>query len=158
MERDLIHAIHNGEKWIKRFTRHEYKKAFSDYCQCFGPIYWEAIQAAQDDSALQSLVDRILDEKVRLSRKQRLWNRPVANLQEKQMVVLYLSPMLLSMNDSACICFAKMLQSAWKKRWPKQAYEIGDFTTISKSFNDTIYGTDLKKLSQMIHGEKSEEN
>ena len=156
MERELVQAILNGEVWISRFTRYEYKKAFSEYSQHFAPMFLKAIREAENDTAMQLLVDRILDEKARFCQKQRLWNRPAVNLQQKQMVVLYLTPMLLSMNDFACTCFAKMLRDTWIKRWPKQGYEIGDFTTISKSFNDTIYGTDLKKLSQMIHGQDPE--
>lgn len=59
------------------------------------------------------------------------------------MLVTYLSPMLLGLEDPLCTAFAKALRDEWGSRRPKDTYRIASYTTLSKGFRNTIMGIDV---------------
>ena len=64
-------------------------------------------------------------------------------VEEKQMIVDFLSPMLLEEPEPLCGRLAGMLRQGWADRWPKDAYQITTFEVLQKGFRNTILGIDL---------------
>lgn len=141
---ELLSAIQTGRTWLDRFTRRGYPKAFKDYTEQFAPAYLEAVEkAGGDEAALQSLAEEILDGLAEGWKRQRVWNRAAVKVNEKQMMVDYLSPMLLGMEDTDCPRFAALLRDRWAARWPKDTYSIVPYAKIVGGFRNSILGIDL---------------
>ena len=94
MNDELLAAVQTGREWMDRFTRKEYTRAFREYTQRFGPLYMEAVRAA-GEKGLGALAGSLLDGLEEGWKRQRFWNRAAVRTTEKQMMVTYLSPMLL---------------------------------------------------------------
>ncbi|MBQ3487291.1 MAG: hypothetical protein IJA71_03295, partial [Clostridia bacterium] len=108
----IVSAIRNGRPWLDRFTRLEYRKAFSAYTEAF----WEPCRLQLDaDREYAALADEIIQELEEGHRKARFWDRGTLRFDEKQMLIKYFCPMLLAHGEDA---FAKCLQEAWSRRWP----------------------------------------
>lgn len=144
MSEELLAAIQTGRTWLDRFTRRGYPKAFEEYKEQFGPAYLAAIQAAGgEEAALQVLADGILDGLAEGWKRRRIWNRSSVMVDEKQMVVNYLSPMLLEMEEPDCARFAELLRDRWAARWPKDGYGITTYAKLRGGFRYSILGIDL---------------
>ncbi len=144
MSAELLAAIQTGRTWLDRFTRREYPKAFREYTERFAPVYGEAVQkTGGDEAALQALAEEILDGLADGWKRQRVWNRAAVKVNEKQMMVDYLSPMLLGMEDTDCPRFAELLRDRWAARWPKDAYSIVSYARIAGGFRNSILGIDF---------------
>ena len=134
----LLPAIQDGKVWISRFTGKEYDKAFQEYCARFAPLYREALLSAGEAAALaEPLLDGIAGGWAR----QKFWNRSVALMNDKQMIVCYLSPMLLE--DPFCAPLAEALQTGWAARWPKEAYSVAPLAKLRRGFRPTFLGITL---------------
>ena len=97
MREELLKAVQTGRTWLDRFTRREYTKAFKAYTEQFGPVYMAAVRETNgDETALRALADSLLDGLENGWKRQRIWNRSAVKVNEKQMMVDYLSPMLLA--------------------------------------------------------------
>lgn len=144
MSMELLPAIQTGRTWLDRFTRRGYPKAFKDYTEQFSPAYLEAVEkAGGDEAALQSLAEEILDGLAEGWKRQRVWNRAAVKVNEKQMMVDYLSPMLLGLEDTDCPRLAELLRDRWAARWPKDPYSIVPYAKIVGGFRNSILGIDL---------------
>lgn len=138
MNEALLSAIRERKSWLERFTRTEYEQAFQEYRRQYAPIYREAIrESAEDPSALAG---EILDELARGWKREPFWKRSSRRFEEKQMIFLYLSPMFLEMGEEA---FAERLREEWRKRWPKDAYQVVTWRKLKKGFRLTIMGFDV---------------
>lgn len=144
MRQDFLSAIQNNRDWMKRFTRLEYFQAFKDYTTQFAPIYICEIKEAASNNTLQELVEEVLKELEGGWAKQRIWNRGTAKYNDKQMLISYLSPMLMGLEDAECQQFARLLQQTWAERWPKDAYQIATYKEIRKGFRNVILGLEFK--------------
>lgn len=147
MNDELLAAIQTGRDWMDRFTRREYAPAFREYTERFGPTYMEAVRAAGEDG-LAVLSENLLDGLEAGWNRQRFWNRSAVRTTEKQMMVSYLSPMLLGLEEPGCPRLAELLRDGWAARWPKDAYGITDYKTIRSGFRNVILGVDLGRLSR----------
>lgn len=144
MSKELLAAIQTGRTWLDRFTRRDYPKAFKEYTAQFGPAYLEAVQAAGgDETALQALADEVLDGLETGWKRQRFWNRSSVTVNEKQMIVDYLTPMLLEQAETDCPRFAALLQERWAVRWPKDGYGTATYAQLLGGFRYSILGIDL---------------
>lgn len=128
--------------YLKLFDRHQYAKAFQEFMDRFGPLYREEILSAGEEG-MAPLAKALMDELENGWRRQRFWNRSAAQVNEKQMLVTYLSPMLLGLEPPLCTAFAKALRDEWGSRRPKDTYRIASYTTLSKGFRNTIMGIDV---------------
>lgn len=143
MNAELFDAVRKGGPWLERFNRREYPEAFREYMERFGPAYRTALgEAGEDEAALQALADRFLDELEAGWRRQRIWNRAAAKANEKQMLVEYLSPMLLEL-EAPGPRFAAVLRDRWAARWPKNVYYTASYAKIRRGFRNVILGIEL---------------
>ena len=101
---ELCTAVWESRQWLSRFRRLDYAKAFREYCERFGPFYAGAVREADGDlNALQVLSDSILDELERGWKRRRFWERAAVRVEEKQVIVSFLSPMLLWEEDNQTV-------------------------------------------------------
>ena len=143
--------------YLSRFDRHQYEKAFGEYKERFGPLYAEAIRAA-GEAGLPDLASSLVEELEAGWRRQRIWNRTSVQLNEKQMVVAYLSPMLIELEgEPQGLAFAKALRDAWAARRPKDAYRIAAYRQLSSGFRNTILGIDVSGFVQRKERKEDED-
>lgn len=86
-----------------------YRDAFRSYTERFGPLFMEAVRNQDPADLAKALLDG-LDAGWRA---QRFWRRGVVRAEEKQMVVVYLSPMLLGLEEAGCQSLAQALMEQW---------------------------------------------
>ena len=135
----IVSAIREGRPWLDRFTRWDYRKGFRDYTAAFWEPCRAQLEAGRSDiSALAEETVRELEESYR---KARFWNRSTLRFDDKQVIIKYLCPMLLAQGQEA---FAKALQEAWSRRWPKDSFGIASYEDLDKSFVNVIMGIPLK--------------
>lgn len=136
----LLAAIQDGKPWLDRFTGKEYNQAFGEYRERFAPLYREAVLSAGEEE-LAALAEVLLDGLAEGWAEQRPWNRSLARMNDKQVLVCYLSPML--MEDPACAVLAEKLREGWAERWPKEAYQTASREKIRKGFRPSLWGFPL---------------
>ncbi len=147
----LCAAVWEAPDWLSRFTRRGYEAAFVEYCRRFGPLYTQAVrEAAEKAGDLAELTGALLDGLETGWHRHHFWNRGGIRVNEKQVIVNYLSPMLLEQEEPLCAEFAKALRREWKKRWPKDAYHITSYAALKGGFRNAIMGIDL--ANQHIRG------
>ena len=139
---ELCAAVQEAPYYNERFTRREYRDAFRSYTERFGPLYMNAVREAEADG-LAALAEQLLDALAAGWKRQRPWNRSMVQAREKQMVVAYLSPMLLGLEEPLCQTLAEQLRDAWNARWPKDAYQITTYARLQEGFRNVILGIDL---------------
>lgn len=137
----LLAAVRDEKLWIGRFTQTGYKAAFQEYEVRFGPAYREAVQSAGAEG-LEALTAALLDGMEADWARQRPWNRSLARLNTRQMLVQYLSPLLLSMEERTpgCRALAESLRDGWAARWPKETYQMATWKALQGGFRRTILG------------------
>lgn len=96
MYEELLASIQEREPWLRDFGRQTYRDAFRSYTERFGPLFMEAVRNQDPADLAKALLDG-LDAGWRA---QRFWRRGVVRAEEKQMVVVYLSPMLLGLEEA----------------------------------------------------------
>ena len=144
MREELLAAIQDDGTWMKRFTRLDYFRAFKDYTVKFAPTYINAIKNAESENGLQTLIIGILDDLEAGWAKKRIWKRGDAKYNDKQMLICYLSPMLLGLEDESCRKFAEAMQQEWAARWPKDAYQVATYKELRRGFRNVILGLEFK--------------
>lgn len=135
----LSPAVQEGGIYLERFTRKKYAAAFREYTERFGPLYVEAVR----ECGLAQVAEALLDVLEEGWMRQRIWNRSAVRASEKQMMVAYLSPMLLSLEEPEGSALAETLRDAWAARWPKDAYEIAPYEKLKKGFRNVILGIEF---------------
>ena len=107
---ELCAAVQEARYYNERFTRREYTSAFRTYTERFGPLYMEAVrETAEDPDGRRVLAEQLLDLLEAGGKRQRPWNRTMVQAREKQMLVTYLSPMLLGLEEPLCQELAERL-------------------------------------------------
>lgn len=136
----LLAAIQDGKLWLDRFTGKDYDKAYRDYRERYAFAYREAALSAGEEG-LEAVAGSLLDGLAEGWTRQKPWNRSLARLSDKQLIVCYLTPMLLE--DPVCAPLAEALRKAWAARWPKDAYQIAPQSRLRKGFRPTFLGIPL---------------
>lgn len=94
---ELCAAVWEAPDWLARFRRREYPQAFQEYQERFGSLYAQAVEETEGDlTTLEGLANDILDE-LEAGWNRRFWNRGAVRVEEKQVIVSFLSPMLLEL-------------------------------------------------------------
>ena len=62
-------------------------------------------------------------------------------MNDKQMLVTYLSPMLQKLEGGAVL--ADLIRDGWAARWPKDAYQNGSFEELLGGFRNTFLGFEI---------------
>lgn len=136
----LLSAVLNGRKWLPWFTMSDYPEAFKQYVEAFGPVYMEAVRTAESVPALAA---ELLDGMEVAWAKERLWNRTPARMDTLQMLVDYLSPMLLGLEEPACGELAACVRDGWAERHPKEAYQMATYQKVKGGFRRVFLGIPL---------------
>ena len=137
MNEVLLEALRDGDPWLERFDKRRYGDAFQEYTERFGPLYREAVRETGAEILAGELV-----EALRAGRRRRFWGRAAQAFAEKQMMVVYLAPMLREIGEEA---FGELLREAWARQWPRDAYEISSREEIQGGFRDTLFGIEWKR-------------
>ena len=140
----LCAAVQKWTDYSRRFTRREYTVAFREYTERFGPLYMEAVrETAEDPEGRQTLAEQIVDALEAGWKRQRPWNRTMAQANDKQMLVTYLSPMLMGLEEPLCQELAERMRDLWNVRRPKDTYGITTFAKLQDGFRSVILGIDI---------------
>lgn len=140
----LLFALGQPAWWLARFSGRDYEKAFAEYAERFAPALRRSVQETEgEETALAALAETALDALAADWRSRRPWDRTNARLDVKQMLVEYLSPLLLAQEDPWCRRLAELLRDGWAARWPKDAYRIASYARIQKGFRNTIMGFEV---------------
>ena len=138
---ELLKAIRHGRPWIDSFTRFAYRDAFAEYRTTYEPIYVGAAQAYESPEKLaHALVDAIEAG----WKKERFWNRSAARVDDKMMLVAYLTPMLLGSQEARCHDLARAICDAWNRKFPQNTYETADYDALLNGFRNSIMGFDFE--------------
>lgn len=103
MTERLLAALTDNGKWLEGFTRLGYESTFREYCNRFTPDYLAAVREA-GESGLPALADSLLDALEAQWKQARFWNRTTVRGETKQVVVGYLTPMLMADPGTAALC------------------------------------------------------
>ena len=103
----------------------------------------ESVRAGHPDKFCDQVADAILDAVEERWRHQHFWNRSAVRVNHKQVLVSFLSPMLLDREGTGCPDLARILCARWGERWPKDAYRITTYAVLKKGFRNAIMGIDL---------------
>lgn len=141
MYEELLASIQKREPWLRDFGRQTYRDAFRSYTDRFGPLFMEAVRNQDPADLAKALLDG-LDAGWRA---QRFWRRGVVRAEEKQMVVVYLSPMLLGLEEAGCQSLAQALMEQWAARWPGDGYRMAPYDQIQAGFRNAIMGIELRR-------------
>ena len=141
MYEELLASIQEREPWLRDFGRQTYRDAFRSYTDRFGPLFMEAVRNQDPADLAKALLDG-LDAGWRA---QRFWRRGVVRAEEKQMVVVYLSPMLLGLEEPACQSLAQAPMEQWAARWPGDGYRMAPYDQIQAGFRNAIMGIELRR-------------
>ena len=141
MYEELLASIQEREPWLRDFGRQTYRDAFRSYTERFGPLFMEAVRNQDPADLAKALLDG-LDAGWRA---QRFWRRGVVRAEEKQMVVVYLSPMLLGLEEPGCQSLAQALMEQWAARWPGDGYRMAPYDQIQAGFRNAIMGIELRR-------------
>ena len=136
----LLTAIQDGKPWLDRFTGKEYNKAYEEYRAKYAPLFREAA-LADGEEGIEALAEVLLDGLAEGWKRQKPWNRSLAQMEDKQMIVCFLSPVL--MEDPVCAPLEEKLREGWAARWPKEAYRAASLEKIRKGFRPTFLGITL---------------
>lgn len=135
----LCAAVREAPRYLERFTRREYTGAFREYTERFGQLYMGAVRETEgEESALRELADQLLNCLENGWRSQRFWNRGAVQAREKQMVVAYLTPMLVGLEEPLCGRFAEVLRDAWAARWPRDVYYVATYAQMQSGFRSFL--------------------
>ena len=140
----LCAAVENGRKWLDLFRLRTFPEAFQSYMKEYGPVYRQALaETGEDEVALQALAEEMLNTLEAGWKRLRIWNRSTARMDVKQMIVDYLSPMLLELEEPGAKLLCGFLRDGWTARWPKEAYKIGSYARIQSGFKNAIMGIEI---------------
>lgn len=137
---ELLKAIRHGRSWIDRFTRFAYRDAFNQYCTTYEPIYIGAVQAYE---SVEKLAGEMVDAIEAGWKQEKFWNRSAAKVDDKMVLVVYLTPMLLRSQEVRCHELAQELRTAWNEKFPGDGYDIASYEELIDGFRNTIMGFDL---------------
>ena len=136
----LLTAIQDGKPWLARFTGKEFERAYQDYREKYAPLFREAVLSGGEEG-VEALAEVLLDGLAEGWKRQRPWNRSLAMISDKQMIVCFLGPLL--MEDPVCAPLEEKLREGWAARWPKEAYQAASLKKIRKGFRPTFLGIAL---------------
>lgn len=141
---ELCAAVENGREWLDLFRLRTFPKAFKSYMETYAPAYRQALaELGEDEEALKALAEEILDTLEAGWKRQHFWNRSAARVDVKQMIVDYLSPMLLELEEPGARLLCGFLRDGWTARLPKESYRIGSYERIQKGFKNVIMGIEI---------------
>lgn len=148
----LCGAVQETRPWMDDFRRESYAGALRAYLNRFGSVYLEAVREA-GETGLPALAEAILDGVEAGWKRRRPWNRGTARVEERQMAAVYLTPMLLELEEPGCRRLCALIRDGWAARWPKESYQTAGFSEISGGFRNTFMGIPLPEVRRKAQGQ-----
>ena len=140
----LAAAVQCYKEWLPRFQRREYPKAFRSYCEIYGARFAAEVRGCEGDLAkLEQLADELLNALEQGWKAERFWNRSAARADQRHMIIVFFSPMLMEEKEPMCGRLAGMIRQRWAERWPKDEYHLTTYEVIRNGFRNAIFGIDL---------------
>lgn len=141
---ELCAAVQCCKEWLPKFQRREYPGAFRKYREIYGPRFAAAVRECDGDlGKLEQLADAFLDGLESGWKAERFWNRSAARADQRHMVIVFFSPMLMEEQDPLCSRLAGMIRQRWADRWPKDEYHLTTYEVIQSGFRNVVFGIDL---------------
>ena len=133
----VLEALQDREPYLDGYGYGTYPAAYAAYAEKFAPLFSQAVQESDD---ISELAERLLDELAEDVKKQSIFARGRVRGDQKMILAVYLSPMLLASPESKCRELAQTLCDQWKKRYPKDAYCLAKYERIAGGFHRKILG------------------
>lgn len=151
---ELCAAVQEARYYTnERFTRREYTSAFgptrsdSDHC-----TWRPSGRRRRTLTAAGYWRSSLLDLLEAGWKRQRPWNRTMVQAREKQMLVTYLSPMLLGLEEPLCQELAERLRDGWSTTG-QDIYNITTYARLQEGFRNVILGIDITGWQKRREGE-----
>ena len=114
---------------------------YDHYPACFEEFEKKAVPLLTDTAADPGvLLETLETQRNALPGKE----KKNAFLQDKLVLALFLSPVCVKIGG-AVQEFAVSLRNEWIRRYPREAYLLGDYETIMKGFDANLLGLPLRK-------------
>lgn len=136
----LLKAISHGKPWLDQFNRCDYENAFGQYRALHEAAFVSAVQTGRSP---EQMAEELLDAVEESWKRERFWNRKIAHVNDKMMLIVYLTPLLLATREMRCAELAQAICAAWKRRFPGDGYELSEYDKIADGFRNSIMGFDL---------------
>lgn len=119
--------IISNRSLLDQFKKSTYCGSFESYCcQLEGPLAYLG-----DTEEMEQLAQLVLD---RLEENWKEEKLRTPHFTDQILISVYLVPALLYSQYTDAKEFAEIFRSAWKNRYPKNAFEIGTYEQISQGF------------------------
>ena len=138
--RELIGAVSDSRTWLGRFNRTEYKEAFREFADRYSPACLDALREQGPEAVSGSVLEGLGEAQ----RRERIWNRSALRFNQRQMLVVFVTPMLLELGEEGRR-LAELLRDGWEQQRPGERYAIASFQELNDGFYDRILGIDLKR-------------
>lgn len=148
MNPQIISAVQEKTYWLENFTRQHYARVFQEFSDQFVEIYLAELQNIETEKALEDFAAEFINELEKGWHCQLFWKRTRVKFDEQQVIVTYLNPMLLELEDPRGVLFAEQLQKEWARRWPRDAYHLSSFSKIKKGFRNEYLGFSLPEKKE----------
>lgn len=139
---DLAGIISGSREYLSVFDYDHYPEnfeAFGKSCSAF----FDGLEDKDLSSEADALADELEKGKADLSRRE----AKTAAEEEKRVLALFFTPAALKRGGRAEE-FANVLCDTWNRRYPKNAYKVGDYDTILKGFDSDFLGIKMRKSSR----------
>ena len=133
----LKNSVANSFAWTKYFNRRDYAAAFQNYCAQFSAAYAEASTKIDTADLAEALLVYMEEKRAKLLP----WRRKAARVDDKMLLLTFLSPMLLSLGEKGRV-LAEALRAAWQDLYD-ESYEIAGYEAITDGFNNSVMGFSL---------------
>lgn len=134
---ELLQAVKYSKLWVDQFNRVNYQAAFKKYKENFAGSF---IKAAKEYCGIDALALCFVNAIEKSWEEEKFWNRKSVKIDEKMVLTVFLSPMLLSLEDELYINLANEISKVWNKRFPKDTYSVASYDEIASGFTDSIFG------------------
>ena len=136
-EQALADLITASRPYTGLFDYDHYPTCFEEFEKAAAPLLADA---APDPGVLLEKLETLRNALPGKEKKN-------AFLQDKLVLALFLSP-VCGKAGGAVSDFAVSLREEWIRRYPREAYLLGDYETIMKGFDANLLGLPLRKSSK----------
>ena len=134
---ELLKAVEYSKVWIDMFNRVKYEDAFKQYKENFAEVFKNAIKNC---CSIDNLALDFVNAIEKGWEKEKFWNKKSVKIDQKMVITVFLTPMLLSLEDESCHTLANEINRAWNKRFSNDTYLVADHDEIVSGFTNSIFG------------------
>ena len=143
----MTESVQNAKEYLEGYAYGVYPRTFAAYVERFSPQITRSVQAS---GSIPQLAEQILDELAELLKKEGFLRRSRLRGDQKLMLTVYLTPLLLASPEVKCQELARTLCARWRERYPKDAYHPADYERIAAGFHRKILGFTIEEKPKEI--------